>query len=538
MRFNVLGALAGGLLATTMMPAFALAQSKGSAEVSLSRGIDSFMAEDYAKARRHFEASLTADPDFAAGHYFLGLTLMQTASQGVGPAAKKALLERALTEFELSRLRDPQLVLAYLDGAIAQTILGRFGQAESGFEQFINERPGDPLPFLFLAVVHYRQAQDDPSQLALATENLDRADQALETSGETNRSLQAHILFYRGLIAIEQNDRTAARDAFEQGYELAPDSDVGLQSKEILDRLLDRRPWELTLQIGYDYDTNITLRGHDVRRLAGEDKGNDWRFGLGSAFSYRLHETETTVIGVGFSTYDSWHTDITDFNVQNYGVNVYGAYSPEGADWLTLSIRYDWDHSLLGNQSYLTRHRVTPQIDIQETDWTSTSLFYQFEANNFMNEGPDDRFSQDGHTHAFGVVQRFELAQMYDRPLVLDLSYRFENVQTDGSQFDADNHIFALGLDVPLPWDMTFDFTSEFEVDFYSQHNILDLGRSKREDFIHTFIFALTKQFDEHLSARFQVDMTNNDSNVTDLDGQNFFSYNRVIYGLTLIYNF
>ena len=538
MSAKLLTALLLSVAVLMVMPSVSAAQQQGAAEVSLNRGLQAFMSEDYSAAQRHFEAALARDPDFAAAHYFLGLTLLQSASNMPDGAGKRALLERAVAQFEQSRLRDPQMVLAYLDTAIAQTILGRFGEAESGFHAFLEQRPDDPLPYLFLAVVHYRQAQEDPAHLPDAIANLDHAEQALARSGETNRTIQAHIKFYRGLVYLQQKKRDAAREALQEGYDLDPDSEIGQQSKELLDRLVERRPWELTLQVGYDYDTNVTLRGHHVKRLLGEDKGEDWRFGLASAFTYRLIDAEHFVFGAGGSTFNTWHTDIYDFNVQNYGTNVYGAYSPPGADWLTLSLRYDWDYSFVGNASFLARHRVTPQVDIQEADWTSTTLFYQFDARNYHGQSYDPRLNRDGHTHAFGVMQRFELLELFDRSLTADLSYRFENVATDGSEFDSDNHIFAVGVGVPLPLDITFDFLSEFEVDHYKHGSQFDFLHGKRRDFIHTLVFALTKQFTEQLSARFQIDITNDDSNVRDRNGQWPFSYNRVNYGLTLVYQF
>ncbi|MCH8966946.1 MAG: hypothetical protein IID43_04655 [Planctomycetes bacterium] len=525
-------------VAALAAPTTAEAQNSGAAEVSLNRGIQSFMAEDYGAARRHFEATLALKPDFAAPHYFLGLTLLQSASSISSEPTRRAMLERALGEFEQARLRDPQMILTYLDASVAQTILGRFDEAESGFKMFLEQRPNDPLPYLFLAVAHYRQAQEDPSHLPSAIANLDKAEEALQRSAAPDRSLQAHVKFYRALVYLQQKDRDAARKALQDGYDLAPDSDIGRRSKEILDRLTERRPWELTLRLGFDYDTNVTLRGKQVRRAFNEAKGNDWRFGMSSAFTYRLLDTEEFLLGVGGNTFHTWHTEIDEFDVQNYGVNVYAAWMPPGVDWLTLSMRYDWDVTLVANDSFLNRHRITPQIDIQEAPWASMTLFYQFDWRDYHHQPLNQRLDRDGDIHAFGVIQRFELVEMYDRPLTLSFSYRFENVDADGNEFASDNHIFALGVGVPLPWDLTFDFLTEFEVDYYKHRSFFDFNRSKRRDFIHTLIFALTKQFNEQLSARFQVNVTNDDSNVRDRSGQEFFSYNRVVYGLSVQYRF
>lgn len=520
------------------LPEQARGQHRGGAEISLNRGIEAFMSEDYDGARRQFEAALALDPEFASAHYFMGLTLLQTAAQHRHEPGTPALLERALAEFEQARLRDPQMVLAHLDAAIAQTILGRFEDAESGFQKFLAERPDDPLPYLFLAVAHYRQAKDDPSFTPRAADNLDKAEQALARSGRTDRSLEAHIKFYRGLVFLLQKNRAAAKEALAQGYELAPDSEIGQQSKAILDKLVERRPWDLSIQVGFDYDTNVTLKGRRVKGRDDLNEGQDWRFGLGTAFSYRLIDEENFVFGFGLNTYDSWHTAVSEFNVQNYGANVFAAYVPAGIDWLTLSLRYDWDYTFVGNESFLARHRLTPQIDIREAEWTTTTFFYQFDARNYHGQSPDPWLDRDGDTHAVGVVQRFELAQLYERPVTLDLGYRFENVDADGGEFASRNDVFTVGVGVPLPWELTFDFLNEFELDRYKNPSIFDYNFDHRRDFIHTMIFALTKQFNEQLSARFQVDVTNADSNTRDRFGQEFFEYDRVVYGLSLMYRF
>jgi tetratricopeptide (TPR) repeat protein len=538
--------LAASVVGFNIVTSVAVAQRQGAAELSLSRGIDAVVAEDYTAARRQFEAALALEPDFAAAHYFLGLTLLQTASQIPDRGPREAVLERAMAEFEQARLRDPQMVLTYLDTAIAGTILGRFDQAESDFQKFLDERPNDPLPHLFLAVLHYRMSQEDPAHLAQAEESLNAAENALQAAGRVDRTLQAHISFYRGLVALEREDRESARTALRESYELDPDSDVGLQSKEILDMIVDRRPWDLTLRLGFDYDTNVTLKGRNIKRRFGEDDGDDWRFGVGSDFSYRIIDTEEFLFGVGTYTYNSWHTDISDFNVQTYGANIFAAYAPPGADYLTLSMRYDWDHTLVRNQSYLSRHRVTAQIDIRETDWTSTTLFYQYVANNYYNLGANSltardsgpKFDRDGDTNAFGIMQRFTLGEMFDRPLTADLSYRFENVATDGDEFDSDNHVFAVGVGIPLPDHFTIDFIGEVEIQYYDNRSAFDSDSSRRRDFISTAIVALTKEFNENLSARLQVEITEGDSNVRDRFGQEFFSYDRIVCGLSLSYRF
>jgi hypothetical protein len=541
MKNRVVRVMLAVWIAAACVPPPIAAQEGRSTEVSLSRGIEAFKRGDFETARRHFDAALARDPQFAAAHYFRGLSLLQLASEATTLQDRDRLLEWAQGAFEQSRLLDPELVAAYLDGGIAQVILGQFEQAESSFQRFLESRPDDPMPYLFLAVAHYRQGRDDPAHLPRAEENLTRAEEALARSGRENRRLQAYIELYRGLIYIQQRKRDAAEKALSRCGELDPE--IARQAKELLERvqrgeLGGRRPWDLSLQLGWDWDSNVVLRGRRIRGLRGDDDDEDWRFGLSSAFTYRFVDTDEWVVGAGGSIFESWHTDIDRFNVQTYGLNVYAGYSPSGAPWLSFGLRYDWDHSLLDNDTFLVRHRITPQVDVREADWTKTTLFYQLDARDYGYYVRDERLDRDGHIHAFGVIQDFELFELFERAVTTSLSYRYEDVSTDGREFDGDNHIFAFGLGVPLPEDFSFDFASEWEAQHYDHRALFDADRSRRRDLIHTLLFALTKRFNEHLSARFQVEITKDDSNVIDRRGREPFSYDRVIYGLSVLYQF
>jgi hypothetical protein len=540
----VYGCVLVGIVAVAAKPL--LAQNSGSAVVSLNKGLEAFKEAsttgDYRAARRHFEAAIRDQPDFAAAHYFLGLTFLQTASAASDPTERDQLLEWAVAEFERSRVDDPELVLAYLDAAIADIILGKFEQAESGLHRFIESRPDDPLPYLFLAVVHYREGRDGTSDFTKALENLDRAQAALDRATKKPAMTAAYIQFYRGAIYIKQRDPRRAADALQAVHELAPGTDVAEKAKDLLERVrrgeLARRNWDLALQLGLDWDSNVVLRGKRTSQMFRDNDDEDWRFGLGSAFAYRFVDRDDLVFGAGVNTFHSWHTDIDEFNVQTYGWSLFAGYTPAGADHISLGLRYDGDQSLLGNDLYLQRHRITPQLILRETDWTASTLFYQYDNRDYHFDLTDPRLDRDSDINAVGVVQDFELAQMFDRPLMASLGYRFENFSTDGSEFDSDNHVFTLGIDVPLPEDITFGFLTEWELQRYEHGSLFDAEGSKRRDNIHTLIFALTKRFNEQLSARLHMEFTKDDSNVKDSAGRQFFSYDRAIYGISVLYQF
>jgi tetratricopeptide (TPR) repeat protein len=530
------------LLSVAAVPT-ALAQSTGAAELRLNRGIERFMAEDYDAARAQFTAALQYDSSFAPAHYLLGLTYLQLAAEAEG-AEQGALLDQALESFERSRTEDPELVTAYLDAALAQAILRRFEEAESALQRFLEARPDEPLPYLFLAIVYYREARDNPARLDDAAANLERAEAALAAQPEPDPSIEAYVKFYQGLVLLDRRDREAARAALQESAAVAPDSVTAQRSEELLrqieeGRVARRRPWELNIRLGYAYDTNVILRGEGIPIDRGPYSDEaDSRFGVGTTFDYNFIDSNEVVLGAGFNTFHTWHCDIHDFNVQTYGGNVYLGYAPQDVEWLSMALRYDYDFSLVGNDPFLSRHRITPQVTVQPVDWTRSTVFYQFDHRDYQEPLEDEAFNRDGDTHAFGLSQDFELFEMFGRPFEANLSYRYENSSTVGTEFAAQYNIFGVGFKMPLPYDFAFDFRTEFEKNAYKNRSVFSAQRDARNDEVTNLIFGLTKRFNENASLRFQVDWTQADSDIHDRYGREPYSYDRIIYGVALMLTF
>lgn len=535
----------GAALALSASTLAQTTERRGAAEIKLNRGITAFVAGDYATARDLFATAARLAPDLAAPRFMSGLTLMQIAAATSDPAERERLLREAVEQFNQSQVLDPDLTASYLDLAVAQTALGDFEKAEGSIGTFMQHNPNEPLPYLFEAILRYRIGRDDAAKrdesYARALKSLDEAEQALNRQDEPSTRVRAYIEHYRGLVYLEQALTDKARDALQRSVKADAISPAARSSEKLLEQMDAgqigrRRPWDLTLQIGYDYDTNVSLRGEGISRNGLDER--DSRFGVASAFTYRVVDSEEWLVGVGAETFNSWHFDRSDFNVQTYSGNVYAAWSPRDARWLTLGGRYDYDVSLVGNDPFLQRHRLTPQIDLAPLDWTRTTIYYQFERNFYEYPINDRRLDRDGDTHALGIIQGYDLFQLFERQVRGTLRYRFENVSTDGGEFSSENNIFGVGLEVPLPEDFTFEFASDWEWDSFKNASLFDVDRRKRQDDLNTLVFALTKRFNEQLSLRFQVDWIQVDSNVRAFGGGEPFSYDRIIYGATLQYRF
>lgn len=518
------------------------AQNPATADSRLNQGIEAFAEERYPDAIRLFNDAIRADTELASAHYYLGLTNIQLAMKTSKAKQREMYAQRAKESLRRCIEVDPNLIIAQLELGRANEILELHETAEAELNSYIESRPDDPIPHLMLGLAYYRQARDDASKKPMAIAHFENARAALARSGEQDRTMHAFIKLYQTLLS---NDLDAAQKKLRlQEIEEGNPGTALARRARVERRRLDeevgsegRRRWDLSLRFGVDWDSNVVLRGRRTTLSTGKDD-EDWRFGTASDFTYRLVQDQKWLVGAGVTTFNSWHTDIDEFNVQDYGANIYASYAPDSLPWLALGLRYDVDNALLGNDSFLVRHRATAQADIQEGEKARTTVFYQFEFRDYRTAVVDARLDRDGITNAVGVVQRVDIVDLYDRPVTMDFSYRFESVGSDGTEFDAQNHVFRLGVSVPLPSDMTFGFSSDWELQKYRNPSLFDLDASKRRDLIHTMVFSLNKRFTEQLSARLQMVVTKDDSNVRDLGGQEFFSYDRVVYGFSLNYQF
>ena len=103
-----------------------------------------------------------------------------------------------------------------------------------------------------------------------------------------------------------------------------------------------------------------------------------------------------------------------------------------------------------------------------------------------------------------------------DRWLGAWIGGRFQRASTVGEDFDANVSTLNAGVFVPLPWDLTFDFTGEWSWEDYSRPSTIDVDRSERFDFVQRYLFGLTKQIDVNLEIRAEVNLIFDDSNVLD----------------------
>jgi tetratricopeptide (TPR) repeat protein len=296
----------------------------------------------------------------------------------------------------------------------------------------------------------------------------------------------------------------------------------------------------------------------------------------------------------------NWHGDIYEFNEQNYGGSAALQYRMLDA-WLAgnrqqgplyVSLQYDYDYFLLGNKGFLSLNRISPQFTLYTLDQRAISAFsFHYEDRQYFGPNSSNHeFTRDGNYFAFDLSQSIDLVNMtqlyknlgwqpwglaYDPtdPEVFDPNNPRQDVtgyyrylrpyvgfeygwdSTRGKEFDTNRYLLVAGVTAPLPYGVLFDFGGQWEWQPYYHHpDLIDYRGRTRYDFIQRYRFGLERRFvlipgdrinrttikiDRLvMSLRADVQLTDDDSNVKDRMGEEVFTYDRAIWGLSVSFQF
>ena len=540
--------MVAAVLAATITAPVARAQSAAADRiVRINEGIQHFHRGDHSRAVEVFSELVAGRPEDTASQYYLALARMQLAVGAAEQAERVRLFKQAGDGLSRALAEDPALIDAHLDLGIAR--LGqpsREADAAESIRHYIESPQGesDGYGHFFYAVALYRMGRYDDALVVLdRTETLDEM-------------LTPYTTFYRGLVLTRIRRPEEAREVFAEVPDLAPGTALAQRAESLAQQVEEPAggAFGATVRIGSAFDSNVVLLGDDTALPRDLSSKEDWRFGIETDLSYAysvppeaLAAGESLTVGIGGLTYSSWHAAVEEFDVQTYGGRAFVNYEP--ITDLFVGVQYDYDYNLVGNEPFLSRNRVTPLIKIIE--WrdraddapadprTWTTVFYSYETRDYFEPMTDERLDRDGSYHIVGVVQDINLLRPWEddeRWLAARVGYRFHRASTQGEDFDANVQTITGGFDVPLPWGLTFDVSGEWSWEDYTRPSTIDFGRSARQDFVHRYLFGLTKQINRHLAVRAVGNLILDDSIVLDRFNQAPFSYDRANYGISVIY--
>ena len=385
-----------------------------------------------------------------------------------------------------------------------------------------------------------RQALDDWEQLRRAAEQSSDA-QAL-----------AELWLTRGTIERELGNADQARDSLSRAQMIRAAMDVDdellAEAIEREQRLTERQRVHFSAELGLAYDTNVTFTGDGVTTFDVSSGEDDGRFGSRFEFELTLLARENERLSVGTRLAHFWNFSVEQFNEQRY--TGFARYTRNLSDRWRLDVGYEYDFTLLGNESFLSRHAAYLGLAyawprrqaVFEAE--TTSVAYRLQARDFRTSTMSE-FDRDAFVNTIAVGQSFLVRVAPDWIWRVRTGYQFSGVRTEGEEFERNDHDFFFGLDIPLGdpllprQPLTFQFDVQWQIGNYRNNSLIDFRGRERSDLITAYSFVLSQILarDERYGdviLRAIINWTDADSNVEDRLEATPFTYEKLFYGLQL----
>ncbi|MDE1938434.1 MAG: hypothetical protein KGI68_05390 [Alphaproteobacteria bacterium] len=259
----------------------------------------------------------------------------------------------------------------------------------------------------------------------------------------------------------------------------------------------DEKPWSLQLQAGTSYDDNVLIEQIDTTSGGGDVAAN-----LALSAGYKLVDSKTDKLSIGYDFTQSLHGKLTAFDIQNHDLSISGSTQIDGT---TLGASYSFYHLLLGGRSFLDLHLVNPSILIPVTPHIFVRGAYMYMYKSFL--GSNSNRSASHHQPEGQVFYFFDDARAY---LQAGGDYEIENA--NGPEFTYKGYALNTSLQLPLNvMSREGKLTASYTYLHRNYDNITPLIGAKRHETRSTFKVGAEVPLVEKLS--FLLDYQHVDSN-------------------------
>ncbi len=306
---------------------------------------------------------------------------------------------------------------------IAKIDSREYDDAAAIFREVLKTNPDDAQAMQLLGIALNRKGslQDAESNLkVVANRQYDLA--------RTNYEL--------GVVYYKQGKYSAAREHFKKAEQNMPDpslsrSIAGFTSD--IERREHTKRFNLQATVGLQYDSNVNLGSYDESAFVKanpsyfeheDDAQADSRLVLFLKGSALITDAPVRT-EASYSFYQSLHTSMSSYNVQNHELELKASYSPMNR--VLLEAQYLLDYTFLGSEDYSNIHTLRPSIRLMLVDNMPTTLVFAYAKKNFFNSDRLlDNSDRDGFNISGGIEQKIPITHDF----FLNLSYYYDNNNT------------------------------------------------------------------------------------------------------------
>jgi tetratricopeptide (TPR) repeat protein len=371
----------------------------------------------------------------------------------------------------------------------------------------LKERPEDPSANLYLGIALINTGNEEEGEKLLK--------KALELEPLSPRTnLELGILYYKRGIHDE------ARDFFETVEDVASGTDLSDLAGDYIERIGERKvkvkDWSISLTGGFQYDSNVVLEPSDGTLPEGISRKSDWRGVIYIDGKFTPAITDNLVVGPTYSFYQSFHTKLSDFNVQQHLPGIILNYT-FNRNFFFRAL-YTYEYTTVGTEEYLSAHSISPAIVIAEGEGFFTTLRYAYQNKDFKDSDLFENNSErDGSNNLAGITQYVPIG----RVAILSLGYTYDHDTTDEDYWSYNGHKGNVDLRLDLGQKWFVDLMGEYYAKDY-RDEYPGTGE-KRQDDTSTFSSTLMKTIGSNFDITVGWQYVKNKSNI------DIFEYERNI---------
>lgn len=479
-------------------------------ELLFSKGMLSFNQGNYEEALQTFTRAADLKPDLAEIQYYLGLTHTQLENN-----------KEAFKTFKKVISLDSTYPRVHYDLGVVYYRLGNYPAALKEFEAAEQQEPKRAMIYYFKAYILYLQNKFSES-LPYFTK-----------AGELDPSLKQTIHFFRGVAFLNLNRDEDSEQEFQTALNLDPTSELGKAAKRHLASIKEKKiivpkKWSLNASLSYQYDDNVVLEPDETTSATRVSNEGDSRAVIFVDGEYRFIQKLPWLMGVRYSFYQSIHSRLHDYDLQNHQGTLFGSYQGRcGNIPYLFQLDYKYSNSLLNEKRYLESHGLTATLNLQWNSNLLTQIQYRFQDKDFHYSITHHSANRDGINNLVGITQYLFL---FRNRGFLKVGYFYDNDSTGGSNWDYDGYRALAGLRFPFLCKTIVDMDFNYYQQEYDNHDYF-FNHSRRDE-EYTYNFSLYRNICKHFDAVFRYTRVDNGSNI------NFYDYDRNIYSLTLSLRF
>lgn len=370
----------------------------------------------------------------------------------------------------------------FMNSAPAQTFAkGKYEDAAKGFEEMLLRYPQDVLAARFYgmslmrlkrnkeaAEVFEKALKADPGNAALHF-YLGQAYAALDKMEEARKEYRWVVENQKGPYQIK------AQQAMFQTLRKGPAP--------------AQKPWSLSGNFAYDFDTNATFKSEDRAYATAGDK-NSSKYASSLSGTYRLFQKKRWTVSTDALVSESILQDFPNLNTYSTGGGISGLYGFNlWGKSAFLSVRYSPSMTFLKNKFYLLSNSISPSLIYTPHPNFRTNLSYRFVINEYDNDGlTPHTTSRDGFQNVFAISNTHYLNAA--KTFYWTHGYDYERHDTSGDNNIKNVNIGRLGLHKTLIEKIEGDISFVFKD---SDYKVFKSTPPKRRDDLFTLIFTLSR---------------------------------------------